>query len=50
MKKLLSVILFAALCVGASAQEITWHNAADLNIIGKALPTTEPYTRIDTTV
>ena len=50
MKKLLSVILFAALCVGASAQEITWHNAADLNIMGKALPTTEPYTRIDTTV
>ena len=50
MKKILSLILFAALCLGASAQEITWHNAADLNIIGKALPTTEPYTRIDTTV
>ena len=50
MKKILSVILFAALCLGASAQEITWHNAEDLTILGKALPTTKAYTRIDTTV
>lgn len=50
MKKLLSFILFATLCLSASAQKITWHNAADLNIIGKALPTSKPYSRVDTTV
>ena len=47
MKRILSAILFAALCLSASAQGIKWHNAADLTIIGKAIPTSKPYTRID---
>ena len=48
MKKviLFAVAIFMALSV--SAQQIRYVDAAELNIIGKALPTSKPFTRIDT--
>ena len=43
-------ILIAALAFGGAmyAQEVRYYNAADLNVIGKAIPTSEDFTRIDT--
>ena len=35
------------MCLSASAQ-IKWHDAADLTIIGKPIPTSKPFARIDT--
>lgn len=48
MKKI--CILIAALAFGGAmyAQEVRYYNAADLNVIGKAIPTSEDFTRIDT--
>ena len=50
MKRILFAALAALICLNASAQEIKWHNAAELTIIGKAIPTSEPFTRIDGSV
>lgn len=50
MKKII-IALFLALCANmAYGQKIVYHDASDLNIIGKAIPTSKPFTRIDTTV
>ena len=40
----------AAFCFNVSAQGIKWHNAADFTIIGKPIPTSKPFTRIDGSV
>lgn len=50
MKRILFAALAVLICLNASAQEIKWHNAAELTIIGKAIPTSEPFTRIDGSV
>ena len=50
MKRILLAIISAAFCLTASAQGITWHNAADFTIIGKPIPTSKPFTRIDGSV
>ena len=50
MKRILSTVITVLICLGTSAQEIKWHNAAELTIIGKAIPTSEPFTRIDGSV
>ena len=47
MKRIFLVIITAILCLNASGQDTEWHNAANLNIIGKAIPTSKPYTRIN---
>ena len=47
MKHILTIILSALMCFSASAQ-IKWHDAADLTIIGKPIPTSKPFARIDT--
>ena len=48
MKKILFTILAMSLCASAYAQKVRYYNAAELNVIGKALPTTKDFTRIDT--
>ena len=48
MKKILFTILAMSLCASAFAQKVRYYNAAELNVIGKALPTTKDFTRIDT--
>ena len=50
MKKIFFVVLTAFLTVSVSAQKVKYHNAADLNVIGKAIPTSKDFTRIDTAV
>ena len=50
MKRILSAIIFAALCFNAYAQDIKWHDAANLTVIGKAIPTPKPFTRIDNSI
>lgn len=50
MKRIFLAILSAILCLNASGQGTEWHNAANLNIIGKAIPTSKPYTRIDNSI
>jgi hypothetical protein len=50
MKRIFVALITVLICLGASAQEIKWHNAAELTIIGKAIPTSEPFTRIDGSV
>lgn len=47
MKHTLTIILSALMCLSASAQ-VKWHDAADLTIIGKPIPTSKPFARIDT--
>lgn len=42
MRRFVLAVLSLSLCLNASAQKIKWHNAADLTIIGKAIPTSEP--------
>ena len=49
MKKILYTILAICLCASASAQKVRYYNAAELNVIGKAIPTSKDFTRIDTT-
>lgn len=49
MKRILTFILSTLVCLSASAQ-IKWHDAADLTIIGKPIPTSKPFARIDTAV
>ena len=47
MKRIFLTLISAAFFLNASAQEIKWHNAADLTVIGKAIPTSKPFARID---
>ena len=47
MKRFLIAIICATLSLSGSAQNIQWHDAADLTIIGKPIPTSKPFTRID---
>ena len=49
MKRLLFSILAVAMVMTASAQ-IKWHDAAELTIIGKPIPTAKPFARVDTAV
>lgn len=49
MKHRLTVLLVALTCMVASAQT-KWHDAADLTVIGKPIPTAKPFARIDTAV
>lgn len=50
MKRTFTIILAALICLSASSQNIKWHDAADLTIIGKPIPTSKPFARIDTSV
>ena len=43
------IALSALVSISTSAQ-IKWHDAADLTIIGKPIPTSKPFTRVDTAV
>ncbi len=49
MKHRLTVLLVALTCMAVSAQT-KWHDAADLTVIGKPIPTAKPFARIDTAV
>ena len=49
MKHILIFILSMLVCLSASAQ-INWHDATDLTVIGKPVPTSKPFARIDTSV
>ena len=49
MKHRLTVLLVALTCMAASAQT-KWHDAADLTVIGKPIPTAKPFARINTAV
>ncbi|MBQ8810707.1 MAG: hypothetical protein IJZ70_00140 [Bacteroidales bacterium] len=48
MKKILSVAIAVLIFHSLSAQQARYYNAADLNVIGKAIPTSKDFTRIDT--
>lgn len=48
MKKILTAALAMLVFLSLGAQEIRYFNAAELNVIGKAIPTTKDFTRIDT--
>jgi hypothetical protein len=48
MKKIISMFVAAFCCVSMHAQKVQYHNAAELNVIGKAIPTSKDFTRIDT--
>ena len=50
MKKILSATIFVLLSICASAQSLQWHDAAELTILGKPIPTSKPFTRIDGSV
>ncbi len=41
-------VLALSLCISLSAQKTCYYDAASLNVIGKAIPTSKDYTRIDT--
>ena len=49
MKKILTAAMAMFFFLSLGAQEIRYFNAADLNVIGKAIPTSKDFTRIDTT-
>ena len=44
-KNLLTLALALLICAGAAAQQIRYVDAAELNVIGKVLPTPKPFTR-----
>lgn len=48
MKKILSVAIAVLIFHSLSAQQTRYYDAADLNVIGKAIPTSKDFTRIDT--
>lgn len=48
MKKILFAFLALAFCVSMSAQKERYYNAAELTVIGKPIPTSKDFTRIDT--
>ena len=49
MKKLLLTCVALSVATLLNAQKIVYHNAVELNVIGKAIPTSKDFTRIDTT-
>lgn len=49
MKRILTLAAALTVSLSMNAQEIVYHDASSLNIIGKAIPTSRDYTRIDTT-
>ena len=49
MNKFFLTLAATLLTLSVSAQ-IKWHDAAELTVIGKPVPTTKPFTRIDTLV
>ena len=49
MKKLIITCVALSMATLLNAQKIVYHNAAELNVIGKAIPTSKDFTRIDTT-
>ena len=49
MKKVLLALCAVAFALTASAQ-IRWHDASELTVIGKPVPTSKPFSRIDTSV
>lgn len=48
MNKILSVAIAVLIFHSLNAQQTHYYNAADLNVIGKAIPTSKDFTRIDT--
>lgn len=48
MKRILSIVLFVLICSVSGAQQIKWHDASQMTIIGKAIPTSKPFSRVDT--
>lgn len=48
MKKILSVAIAVLIFHSLNAQQTRYYNSADLNVIGKAIPTSKDFTRIDT--
>lgn len=48
MKKICLLIAAFVICCCLSAQETRYFNAADLTVIGKPIPTSKDFTRIDT--
>lgn len=48
MKQFLSSAAALLLCVLMNAQQTTYHDAAKLTVIGKPIPTSKDFTRIDT--
>ena len=50
MKKVILSAVAILMALSVSAQQIRYVDAAELNIIGKAIPTSKPFTRIDTSV
>lgn len=48
MKKILFAFLALAFCGSMSAQKERYYNAAELTVIGKPIPTSKDFTRIDT--
>ena len=49
MNKIIYTILAMSLSISVFAQKVRYYNAAELNVIGKAIPTSKDFTRIDTT-
>ena len=49
MIKVFAVLFFLAFGISAFSQKVTYHDASHLNVIGKAIPTSKDFTRIDTT-
>lgn len=49
MKRTIALLLSTLICICASAQ-IKWHDASELTVIGKPIPTSKPFSRIDTAV
>lgn len=47
-KNLITLALALLICAGAAAQQVRYVDAAELNVIGKVLPTPKPFTRLDT--
>ena len=50
MRRIIFIFIFAFLYLGAFAQGVSWHDAAELTIIGKPISTSKPFTRIDGSV
>lgn len=48
MKKFILFLLASTVSVALSGQKISYYDASELNVIGKALPTSKTFTRIDT--
>ena len=48
MKRIILFFALFAASASISAQETRYYNAAELNVIGKAIPTSKDFTRIDT--